>query len=303
MRRFLLILSKLIVNLHATILQLLQIHAAVPVKQYVKRLLYRYAPRLAVEYFSARSRAHAHRFLKKSGCWDVNEALFTHLGDVVQAGPFQGVRLTATTRSEQWGPFLLGTYESELDVAWSVVFAGTYRQIIDIGAKFGYYAVGLARRYPTAQVIAFDTDFWARRATREMAIANATPNVEVRGYCDVAWLPGHVLEPAFLFCDCEGFESQLFSESVVGRLRQSTLLIETHDCFVPNVTKTLQSIFAPTHRVHAFDSGRGTRTTDCDLRFLTEEQLPLATCEIRTDQQWLLCLPNEGPNSSLNLAR
>ena len=138
-------------------------------KQLVKRLFYRCAPELATEFFSARSRAHSHRLLKQWGCLEVNRALYEHLGDVVQEGPFQGLRLTTLTRSEQWGPYLLGTYESELDSAWEAVFTGSYRQIIDIGAKFGYYAVGLAKRFPSTDVIAVDTDPWARRAVREMA--------------------------------------------------------------------------------------------------------------------------------------
>ena len=53
-----------------------------------------------------------------------------------------------------------------------------FPQIVDVGAKFGYYAVGLARRYPAAAVVAYDVDWWARRACRRMAAANGVGNVD-----------------------------------------------------------------------------------------------------------------------------
>ncbi len=94
----------------------------------------------------------------------VVQKLIERFGSRVQEGPFAGMILTNITHAEQFGPYLLGVYESELDDAWQTVFRGSYVQIVDIGSKFGYYAVGLAKKYPDASVIAFDTDWWAPKS-------------------------------------------------------------------------------------------------------------------------------------------
>lgn len=269
-------------------------------KQFIKRFLYRVAPRLATALVSARSRAHTHRLLIQWGCNDVNRALHDQFGNAVLEGPFAGMTLTVMTQKEQWGPYLLGVYESELDEAWKIILAGEYRQILDVGAKFGYYAVGLARRFPSIPVVAFDTDWWARRAIREMARENRTQRLEVRSFCDAKWLAERFQSPAFVISDCEGFESQLFSKSVFELMRQSVVLIEAHDCLVPGVSQMLMDNSRQTHQVRVFESGVGIRPTTRSLDFLAIEKRFLATHEARSEQRWLLCLPKEGPNEDLS---
>jgi hypothetical protein len=267
-------------------------------KQLAKRLLYAVAPQWTTALMSARARAHSHRVVASWGCGPLNRKLVDRFGSSVQGGPFAGLRLTAATHAEQIGPYLLGVYESELDQAWDTVFAGTYSQIIDIGAKFGYYAVGLATRYPTAHVVAFDTDWWARRAVREMAAANGVGNVEVKGFCGPDWLAHHTDEAAFIISDCEGYEDVLFNPKSIPALRTATLIIETHDCFVPGVSDRLRAAFAESHSVHVYGPCER-RAPACDLDFLAEPERRLATCEVRPPQQWLLCLPATGPNQGL----
>src|SRR5581483_851837 len=115
------------------------------------------APQSATAFFSRRSRRHARAVLAGFGNAAVVARLTQEFGYTVQSGPFAGLRLPEMAAREQLGPFLLGTYESEIAAAWELVLAGSYPQIVDIGAAFGYYAVGLARRYPAAAVVAFDT--------------------------------------------------------------------------------------------------------------------------------------------------
>ena len=83
--------------------------------------------------------------------WRLNlltEKLLAALGPVVQSGPFSGMKLTPKSYREHLGPFLLGTYESQLHPWVAQIASGQYSQIIDIGSSFGYYAVGLARLLP-----------------------------------------------------------------------------------------------------------------------------------------------------------
>jgi hypothetical protein len=264
------------------------------VRRLIRRALHRVAPRWTVEISSARARAHAHRLVRSWGCDVLNRKLIERFGPAVLEGPFAGLTLSPMTRAEHLGPYLLGVYESELDRAWETVFRRTYSQIVDVGAKFGYYAVGLAKRYPDAPVVAFDTDLWARRAVREMAAANGTPNVEVRSYCEPGWLVRELRQEAFIISDCEGYEGTLFGREVLPALRSATLIIETHDQFVPGVSERLRRDLGSTHAVRVFGEGEGRRVSSWDLGFLSEEERRLANDDIRSEQLWLLCVPREG---------
>ncbi len=268
-------------------------------KQQIKRLLYNVAPQWTTALVSARARAHSQTAVASWGSGSVTRKLVEVCGSNVQEGPFAGLTLTAMTHAEQIGPYLLGVYESELDEAWATVFRGTYTQIIDIGAKFGYYAVGLARRYPTAAVVAFDTDWWARKAIREMVAANGTVNVEVKGYCRPEWVARHTTGAAFVISDCEGYESVLFGPGTIPSLRFATLIIETHDHLVPGVTDKLRTAFEETHSVRIYGPDGCRRAPGSPLEFLSEPERQLAVHEVRPPQSWLLCLPRTGPNQAL----
>ncbi len=278
-------------------------------KRLLKKLLYAIAPELTAALISARSRAHAHKVLESWGSRAITEKLVQHLGSRVQDGRFAGMELTPMTHAEQIGPYLLGVYESELDGAWDVILRGSYAQIIDVGAKFGYYAIGLARRYPNAAVVAFDTDWWARKAIKQMAAANDARNIEVKGYCTPDWLARNAHEGVFVLSDCEGYEAVLFTSDVIARLSSATLVIETHNAFAPGVTDRLRASFSDTHVVRLYyDSSRelasrgrsSRRLSTRSLAFLTEAEQQFALHEVRGTQVWLVCLPKGGPNRGLH---
>lgn len=269
-------------------------------KAILKSIMYAVAPRRSTAYFSARARATGHRAIADWGCRSVNETLVSRFGSEVVGGPFRGMTLTPMTMAEQIGPYLLGTYEGELHPALEVVLRGRFDQIVDVGSKFGYYAVGLARRFPESRVVAFDTDWWAREALGEMIAANGVANVEVRGYCDPEWLAGHLAEGALIVSDCEGFEGPLFCSKPIPNLATATLLIETHDTPEVDLTGQLADRLGPTHAVRTIASGERV-TCDLDLGFLDDRQKALATREVRLPQSWLLGLPHSGPNAMLRL--
>ena len=272
-------------------------------KRLVKRLLFAAAPGWTLAMLSARARSRSHRIVAEWGSGVVTEKLIARFGSRVQAGPFEGLQLSPMTAAEQLGPFLLGVYESELDAAWETALAGRFERIIDIGAKFGYYAVGLARRYPQTPVIAFDTDWWARKALREMARLNDVSNLEIRGECRREWLATQDGLSALVISDCEGCEETLFTKDVASALRHSVLIIETHDCFVPGISERLRSVFEPTHEVRLVHSDENRREPEAALDFLSSHERTLAAREVRPPQVWLFCLPKSGPNSDLRTKR
>src|SRR6185437_13753235 len=66
-------------------------------------------------------------------------------------GPFKGLKFVGQSNIGVIIPKWVGSYESQLHpIIESVVSAGDYQTIIDVGAAEGYYSVGLAWRLPEA---------------------------------------------------------------------------------------------------------------------------------------------------------
>jgi hypothetical protein len=162
--------------------------------------------------------------------------------------------------------------------------------IVDVGAKFGYYAIGLARKCPRADVVAFDTDPWARRAILEMMRANEVANVRIRGFCSRSWWSSNLVANSLIISDCEGYEAELFS-SDTSAFASCTLVIETHDMWVPGVTEALTQRFQESHEISRIES-LDYRVSPVDISFLPTELVRLATSEPRPAQCWLVCRPH-----------
>lgn len=261
------------------------------IKQIVKKRMYAAFPRFSASFFAARSRAHSHRAIASWGCRSINEKLFERLGSKVLSGPFQGMTLTSSTTAEQIGPYLLGTYESELRSCWDFVLNRDFRRIFDVGAKFGYYAVGLAKVFPQAEVIAYDVDPWARRTTAEMVAANGVKNVSIRGFCDPAEFAEEIVDGSFIVSDCEGYENELFCSFPGSNFDEATLLIETHDQISPGVSDRLLRRFESTHDVQVIESRKSEISPDIDLSFLDDRDRRYAIHEVRSDQSWQFHTP------------
>lgn len=52
-----------------------------------------------------------------------------------------------------------------------------------------------------------------------------------------------------VFCDIEGYEEVLLNPEKVPNLKYVDLLIESHDCFVPNISENLVNRFIQTHAI------------------------------------------------------
>jgi hypothetical protein len=261
-----------------------------PLKEATKRVMYAVAPETATAVMSARARAHSHRLVREWGLTDLNKKLVDRFGSVVQGSPFIGMTLSPMTHLEHLGPFLLGTYEEELHPWFESVLSGRFEQVVDIGSKFGYYAVGLARRMPDTPVIAFDTDPWARRATREMVEANHALQVAIEGFCSARWLGRHLPPHSLILSDCEGYEGELFADASAPALDSATLIVEIHDEFVSDVGSRIRERFRRTHSISSVWSQERERS-GVDLGFLSDEDARAAIREIRGPQQWLLMTP------------
>jgi len=261
---------------------------SVTLKSAVKSGLSAVFPRWATGFFSARARAHAQAVLAGLGCVALNQKLLKQFGSRVRQGPFAGLVLSPLTHQEHLGPYLLGTYEQELHPVWGSLRGKKFGQLLDVGSKFGYYAVGLAQKFPQAEVVAFDPDPWARRAVREMAAANGVANVAVADFCDLTWLRRNLRPGAFILSDCEGYEAVLFSEPGIPALASATMVIELHEQFSPGVTRQLQENFSATHQITVIEARPGLPALPPECTTLNEGERGLATNEFRTGAQaWL----------------
>jgi hypothetical protein len=74
----------------------------------------------------------------------------------VMAGPFKGMRIPAWQHRSYSD--LLGVFEHDIAPVIEDVIARKPRKIINVGSAYGYYALGLARRLPEAEILAYEID-------------------------------------------------------------------------------------------------------------------------------------------------
>jgi precorrin-6B methylase 2 len=249
------------------------------------------APGITAAVCASRARAYSHGLVKLWGLHDINERLMREIGQTVISGPFAGLELTAMARQEHFGPYLLGTYELELHPWWHEVFKESFTQIVDVGASFGYYAVGMAQKFPRAAIYAFDTDRWARAAILEMAAANRVSNVSVNTACSPAWLRQHLREGALVISDCEGYEGELLCRSRVSALETATIIVELHETLSPGVSAAVVDTFSRTHVIREVASRTDTPLPVWPASSLMPDEIARASREVRGDQTWLFLRP------------
>lgn len=126
---------------------------------------------------------------------------------------------------------------------------------------------------------------------REMAQANGAGNLRVEGFCTAGWLRAHLRPHAFIISDCEGYERELFCTSNVPQLATATMLIETHDAFVPGVRAAIVARFERTHLVEHVQSRAETPRPTLRVASLSAEELARVSQEVRPEQSWVLLTP------------
>jgi hypothetical protein len=249
-----------------------------------------YATLLAV-----RSRRFIQAFERAHNLDSLN-ALFEKLhGTKVRSGPFKGLSYTPMTTQRHVTQRLLGLYESELHGIIEEVIGFKPQMIFDIGCAEGYYAGGLAMRLPESSIVAFDTDPWARRATRKLLKANGLKNVDVRGYCTPELLASFVNPGSFVLSDCEGFEYALFKEPYMAAYREVTLLIELHDA-PPSMKHPLVQRFQSTHRIIYIPSVARRADGVSELNSFDDDARRLMISDLRKPWQgWIYLCPLKSP--------
>ena len=260
-------------------------------KQALKSAALKVAPGLAVQALAARARAHRHAYFERTGIRGRNLQLESQFGMCVLGGPFRGMRLPDEVAREQLGPYLVGSYESELHPVLEAALRSGVTRVVDVGCCVGFYAVGLGLRLPGVPVDAFDTDPWARKATRHAASINGLSTLEVHGACTPAWLEHHLHPGALLISDCEGYEGELLCAVPTERFRGVTLVVEVHDDVVPGVEQRVARHLEHTHEllhVQFCGEAREAFLPSSLPRGLDVQELLV---EHRAEQRWLVATP------------
>ena len=167
---------------------------------------------------------------------------------IVQNGHFKGMKYIKRSSGSALLPKILGSYEEPIQ-GWiyEILEDKKYKNILDIGCAEGCHACGFAMRLPNTTITAYDIDEKARKNLNELKQINKLANIEIKAECTYEELNLKSKPNILIFCDIEGFEKTLLDPVKVANLKYVDLLIESHDCFVPNITEELIERFYLTH--------------------------------------------------------
>lgn len=232
------------------------------------------------------------RSLMKERTRELAERLKRATGMRVIAGPFAGLQLPEQTSWGDLAPKLLGTYESELAPSVDELVTWAPDRVINIGCAEGYYAVGLARRLPHAEVMAYDTSPAAQDVCKLSANLNHV-TLTVRGTCSpeelarIAAMPGKTAA----VLDCEGFERELLLMAPEA-LRNAAILVECHDSIHAGLTNAIAARYETTHDVVRIAQGARNPNAIALLQDWHEADRWLVMSERRVGvMTWLWMLP------------
>lgn len=225
-----------------------------------------------------------------------NRRVRDHYGTSVIAGPFAGLTYSDSgiTDVDLFAPKLLGIFERELHASVERLIEDAPSQVVNIGAADGYYAVGVARRVPGAQVVAFEQNESLHPLLRDIAERNeVSDRIRIEGACDAPLL-ATVLQPgAWIVCDCEGCERDLLDLDQVPALANCSLIVETHDLLAEGVTRLLRERFATTHEVTEIATEPRYVGDFPQLDFMPLVTRQLAISEFRSaPMSWLVLQPS-----------
>jgi hypothetical protein len=185
----------------------------------------------------------------------IHEIVIRHTKGHVWSGPFQGMRYIDQSFCSALMPKLLGLYERELHSSVESLVEWRPDKLFDIGSAEGYYAVGMAKRLPACEVLAYEMDKPARNLLKDLVSVNDSKNIRVFGQATCESLNAQVAAiPAeakiAVICDCEGEEITLLKPTSLPWLRRAFVICELHECFRSGLEREMCGRFKQTHEVH-----------------------------------------------------
>jgi hypothetical protein len=193
---------------------------------------------------------NALRLLSKWRSLLIQNTLLQQQGKIVMQGPFQGLDFLPQSAEGCHIAKLLGCYEQPLQSFIEEAINFGYNKILNIGCAEGYYAVGMARRMPTTQVLAFDLNPKAQEVCRLLAEQNGvSKQVSVGALFTPEDFEAHAGEMVLVLCDIEGAERDLLDPDKSIPLKGMDIIVESHECLIPGITQLLINRFKDTHEI------------------------------------------------------
>jgi hypothetical protein len=177
----------------------------------------------------------------------VNAQAFRMFGNRVFYGPFAGMVVPQFNPNWDDGNSackLFGSYEHELHEAIQTAVWRRPDVVVNAGCAEGYYAIGLARLLPSAEVWALDINEGSLGLCQEYAAINKVKVKTKAGAEKVEDLMLGDSNRRLYVLDIEGGEDGLMPEG----FENSDLIVECHDFFKP-MGAALAERFSATHRV------------------------------------------------------
>tara|TARA_B110000093_G_scaffold121568_1_gene130300 strand:- start:429 stop:1268 length:840 start_codon:yes stop_codon:yes gene_type:complete len=215
---------------------------------------------------------------------------------IVRSGPFKGLQyVDFVSFTSTILPKLLGTYESEIYQDLELLINNNnYDEILNIGSADGYYAIGLAQRCPDAVVYCFDVNPLSLKFVRGMATLNNAKNVAIKGLFTDEHFQDYLKGKSLVVCDVDGYEDELFNKKVLPLLKNSDIIIETHDYVVENTTQMLVDRLAETHDVKVVPYKQNKLDELPDIFNNQAMVLRKVACSERiVDNKWIVATPKE----------
>lgn len=216
-------------------------------------------------------------------------------GLTVAQGPFAGMTYVAQSTEGALISRLLGVYESELHPHIEAFAGEGIECVIDVGCAEGYYAVGLARRMPTAHIHAYDISEVARAACAKLARQNGVADrVTIGGAFQPEDFQAFAGRRTLVLVDAEGAELDILQPDRGPALAGMNIIVETHDVFRPGALAAMMARFGPTHDIVRVDQQAKVFEQPAWLSRLGHLDQLLATWEWRmAPTPWLVMRPRQ----------
>jgi len=241
---------------------------------------------------------NALRLLAKWRSKLIQDAFLQHHGTVVLAGPLKGMDFLPQSAEGCHIAKLLGCYEQPLLPFIERAIQHGYQRILNIGCAEGYYAVGMARCMPGTQVLAFDLNLTAQQVCAQLAVKNGVAGrVNVGALFKLEDFAAYAGQDVLVLCDIEGAERELLDPEAAPALKEMDLIVESHECLIPGITKRLVDRFAATHDIIVVEDNGQRQISDAPGWFnnLTHLDQLLAVWEWRSGPTpWLVMKVREG---------
>jgi hypothetical protein len=193
---------------------------------------------------------NALRLLSKWRSVLIQNTLLQAQGTVVMQGPLAGMDFLSQSAEGCHIAKLLGCYEQPLQPFILQAITNAYPTILNIGCAEGYYAVGMARRMPNTQVLAFDLNPKAQEVCTALAQKNKVTNrVKVSALFKPEDFAKYANQKVLVLCDIEGAEIELLNPELAPTLKGMDLIVESHECLIPGITQILIDRFKDTHQI------------------------------------------------------